>query len=82
MNSKIAILGGAGFLGTRFANRLEQSTYDFGIYDIDISDAFDIISKNPKYAIIEKKDNYFTCVPLHRIKTKFSVKLNCYFYYI
>ena len=37
MNSKIAILGGAGFLGTRFANRLEQSTYDFGIYDIDIS---------------------------------------------
>jgi len=52
------------------------------IYDIDISDAFDIISKNPKYAIIEKKDNYFTCVPLHRIKTKFSVKLNCYFYYI
>ena len=37
MNSKIAILGGAGFLGTRFANRLEQSTYDFGIYDTDIS---------------------------------------------
>ena len=37
MKKIIGIVGGAGFLGTRLANRLDKSGSDYAIYDIDKS---------------------------------------------
>ena len=39
----IAIVGGAGFIGTRLAKRLNNSQADFAIYDKDTSSSDDII---------------------------------------
>lgn len=39
LKDKIALVGGAGFVGSRLSNRLEHSSSDFCIFDIDLSKA-------------------------------------------
>ena len=38
MNKKIGIIGGAGFLGSRLADRLKADNFNFLIFDIDDRD--------------------------------------------
>ncbi len=50
---KIALIGGAGFIGTRLSKRLEKKNLDHTIYDIDKS----ITSKNFVHLDIEDKES-------------------------
>lgn len=52
MISNIALIGGAGFVGTRTANRLKKANIEFSVYDINqVNDIH-----NPIYLDVESKD--------------------------
>ena len=52
MIDDIAIIGGAGFVGTRTANRLKKALIKFSVYDINqINSVHD-----PIYLDVESKD--------------------------
>ncbi len=51
MKNKIAIIGGAGFLGSRLSKRLKQNNVDFNIYDLSRDDNYE----NHFYMDVEDK---------------------------
>ena len=52
---RIAIIGGAGFIGTRLSKRLDSTNYNYDVYDKDTS-----ICKKALYLDIEDPKNTLT----------------------
>ena len=72
---KIAVIGGAGFIGTRLSYRLDESTAEFVVGDIDRQN----LRKNSIYLDVEDPN---TLEQLFDIDVLYQINLTFYLFYL